>query len=252
MIKNVIKLQISHTNNWPKLCTVNDDRYQKVWLFESTHRHQVHRYHTCTHIHHAMHTHYLCAHGTHMWTCTCNMHTSCAHTLRTMHMHSCNPSPTHLFMIMLWGSTPDRWKWRSYKVLLVYWESTKLRSCVKVQVAILNSLSLMVSVDIKQHWTWTWKSTPIRSHIFGDYNRYWPVPPCKNSFVQFKMVSTSSGKAIGLLMHSIQSLRSFPALPLKQFQRWFEWRLKALCHPPSDSRELKHRAHPLSALTLSS
>ena len=200
----------------------------------------------------------LCTHTTcvHMVRICEHAHVICIHHVHT-HSVPCTctpapPSPTHLFMIMLWGSTPDRWKWRSYKVLLVYWESTKLRSCVKVQVAILNSLSLMVSVDIKQHWTWTWKSTPIRSHIFGDYNRYWPVPPCKNSFVQFKMVSTSSGKAIGLLMHSIQSLRSFPALPLKQFQRWFEWWLKALCHPPSDSRELKHRAHPLSALTLSS
>ena len=36
-------------------------------------------------------------------------------------------------------------------------------SCVKVEVAVLGSLSLivlMVSVDVKQHWTWTWDDRP--------------------------------------------------------------------------------------------
>ena len=37
--------------------------------------------------------------------------------------------------------------------------TTELRSCAKVEVAVLGSLSLpvlMVSVDGKKHWTWTW------------------------------------------------------------------------------------------------
>ena len=35
---------------------------------------------------------------------------------------------------------------------------TELRSCVKVEVAVLGSPTLIVrsvSVDVKQHWTWT-------------------------------------------------------------------------------------------------
>ena len=39
--------------------------------------------------------------------------------------------------------------------------STKVRSCVKVEVAVLGSLSLMVlrvSVDVKQLWTWTFRT----------------------------------------------------------------------------------------------
>ena len=34
---------------------------------------------------------------------------------------------------------------------------SELRSCVKVEVAVLALIVLMVSVDVKQHWTWTIK-----------------------------------------------------------------------------------------------
>ena len=49
-----------------------------------------------------------------------------------------------------------------YKHFRYSFQSSELRSCAKVEVAILGSpflIILMVSVDLKQYWTWTSQST---------------------------------------------------------------------------------------------
>ena len=65
--------------------------------------------------------------------------------------------PIHVVVILTRVSQPQArdvayWRQRRFS-----WALSELRSCVKVEVAVLgfpSLISLMVSVDVKQHWPW--------------------------------------------------------------------------------------------------
>ena len=85
---------------------------------------------------------------------------------------------------------------------MLFWAVEKLRSCVKVEVAILGSPFLivcMVSVDIKQHWTeqncwwvgqfisattvevsWCWSRTNFTARVAGSSQSCWRLSGCSD------------------------------------------------------------------------
>ena len=110
-IKNVIKLQISQTTGLSFVLSMMTDIRNCGYL----------RAHTDTMSTDTTHVHTfttLCTHTTcaHMVRICEHAHVICTHHVHTHSVsRTCTPappSPTHLFMIMLPGSTPDRWKWR--------------------------------------------------------------------------------------------------------------------------------------------
>ena len=65
-------------------------------------------------------------------------------------------------------------------------EDVKLRNCVKVEVVVLGSpsliLVLMVSVDVKQHWTWIFSTKcPHKQNFIPASVKYLSIPKMKSS-----------------------------------------------------------------------
>lgn len=55
-----------------------------------------------------------------------------------------------------------------------YKTGSRVRSCVKIELAILGSLPLtvlMISIDVKQQWTWVFKVKVLYKFLTSEYNR---------------------------------------------------------------------------------
>ena len=91
--------------------------------------------------------------------------------------------------------------------------ASELRSCMKVEVAVLGSPSLivlMVSVDIKQHWTWTWSEETLSQswsptiEILGESHKSgWQRLMCTVPNLIFKQLPRVHEKICNTIKHSV-------------------------------------------------